>query len=435
MINNVALAFVGDYFHGVMAKRQPGEDSGFGWYEVINSYSNYSLGSEYGVNEDYLSATRWFRQRPNAELPGADIETTREWSIEHSGITSTAFTWQSKLWLTYHTATYTVSGTYTINGANVVSQTDVVDVYGYDGATGQLAAVYRDLDTNGSGVFSTTVYDNTLRYVAVGKHTTPGASATGYISDVTEAPNVAGRAAESTGVGAITPVVPDHRKGDRLYAVFESLNAEAVTMPAGWTQIGDSPQNAGATRLTIFESNPATGNMSIAAPTTNDPGDHIYCPGIICVRGAHDSGSAIDVTAGDTATTSTSVTVPGDTTTVAKALVMAAVSSDIDGTTADPVTASTWTNADLPRFRVIAGGATGNGNGGGVSVAAGVKATAGTYAASTATLTSTSTQGRISLAIKPKSAPAVTNYNITAYSSGPAGGGFGASQVYGGLGV
>jgi hypothetical protein len=202
------------------------------------------------------------------------------------------------------------------------------------------------------------------------------------------------------GTGAVIPALPaGWQPGDLLRLFVETAN-EAVTAPAGWAASADSPQGTGtaasttATRLTIFWKRAVVGEI---APTVADPGEHAIAQ-ILAYRHCVSSGNPWDVTAGNTGASSTSVSIPGDTTTVVNCLVELAVSHQTDIGTAQ---VSGFTNADLVNLTERTDVATLQGNGGGFAVATGEKAALGAYAATTATLAGASVQGRISTALKP----------------------------------
>lgn len=364
--------------------------------------------------------TKWWRSNTTGVIPNdrrrLDLEVSRDWqvfgflggcgnSIAH--------------YVTYHSITHTLSGTYTIDGIPVASGTDVVDVYGNNPISGE-TVVYRDLDTNGSGVFTVDVYDDTLVYTAKGKGATAGASVTGYISNVTEAPKIVGRGASTSGTGALTPAVPDHAPGDVLYLPVQSKNGEAVTAPTGWTEVTDSPQNATACRLHLFRKVVAlsAGYNSVTTPTVADPGDHAICPGILCVRGA-DTTTPEDVTEGGTAASGTAVSITGDNTTVDKTLVLAMVANDTDSGSLQ--VSANFVNANLVGLRQTLALNAIDGTGGGVYGCAGVLPVAGAVGATTGTLATASTQAKLMVAIKPLQKPAASSFNITAFSAGSSG--------------
>jgi type II secretory pathway pseudopilin PulG len=207
------------------------------------------------------------------------------------------------------------------------------------------------------------------------------------------------------GTGAQTVGWPTHQSGDVALLIIETAN-EAVTLStsAGFVQVTNSPQGTGtaggttATRLAVYWKRATTSTE--ASPVVADSGNHQIAQ-IITFRGVIASGNPWDVTAGNVAATaSTSVSIPGATTTVANTLVVAIV---CNGTDTAAVQNSGWTNANFSLTERIDSGTT-SGNGGGFGVATGVEATAGNYGTTTATLATSSVQGRMSIALKPSTA-------------------------------
>jgi regulation of enolase protein 1 (concanavalin A-like superfamily) len=205
-----------------------------------------------------------------------------------------------------------------------------------------------------------------------------------------------------SGTGAITPTWPTHQSGDVALLVVESANqAISLSTAAGFVEVTNSPQGTGtaagtaATRLAVYWKRAAS--SAEANPTVADSGDHQIAR-IITFRGVVASGNPWDVTAGNVASSaSTSVSIPGATTTVANTLVAAIVARANDSSSAQ---ASGWTNSNLTSLTERVDGGTTSGNGGGFAVATGVKATAGAYGTTTATLSTSSVQGRMSIALK-----------------------------------
>jgi hypothetical protein len=322
------------------------------------------------------------------------------------------------LWVTHHSCTFTVAGNYSIDGVAYQGQ-QIVDVFANDETTGASEKI-ATTNTDGVGDYSVTVPDNTRFYSVTGRGTT-GAGAAGYPSPAPAGPpSVRSVGVAVSGIGAVTPAWPRHEIYDIALLICESNSGEAVSLsaPEGFVEIADSPQDSTGSRLTMFWCRASSSTMT--SPTVADPGDHVVAQ-IIVIKGCVRTGNPWDVTAGDTAATSTAVSVPGDTTTVGNCLVLAVTTSGQDSTTPQ-ITDTTWANSSLDAFRAYVATNVADGGGGGFYVAAGVKESAGAYSASTATLSNTSTQGRISIALKPY-APSAGNFDLVAYTSGPAGGG------------
>jgi hypothetical protein len=205
----------------------------------------------------------------------------------------------------------------------------------------------------------------------------------------------------ASGTGAITPgLAPGIQAGDILLIPVQTGN-QTVSNPSGYGQTGDSPQGTGtggaptACALTMLWKRAV---VVEAAPSIADPGDHALAQ-MLAIRGCVATGNPWDVTSGDVlASQSTSVSIPGDTTTVANCLVVVAVANQTDTTT--PQT-SGYANANLANLTERIDVNTTAGTGAGIAVATGEKAAAGAYAATTATLAAASTQARISVTLKP----------------------------------
>jgi hypothetical protein len=222
-------------------------------------------------------------------------------------------------------------------------------------------------------------------------------------------PTVQGVANGQGNTAAATVSWPASHQADDIGLLFlETDDGEAagVASPSGWVEVTDSPQDSGAnggntgTRLTVFWKRATSGAEGDV--TTTDAGDHTYAR-IISFRGCETSGNPWDVTAGDNANSASSGSIPGDTTTVADCLIVAAISRGTDTASA---AFSNWANGDLANVAEIADAGTAQGSGGGVGVATGEKASAGTFGATTVTLAATSGQGRIMIALKPPQAAA-----------------------------
>ena len=187
------------------------------------------------------------------------------------------------------------------------------------------------------------------------------------------------------------------QQNDFMVLFVESENQDIAT-PSGWTQIGTAQgtgtaRAATAARLEVFYKFAGTSESSF---NVADSGDHTSA--FISVFRDVDLTSPINVVAGDTGASSTSVTIPSVTTTVANCVVIAAVASSADTGSAQ---ASAWTNANLTGFAEFIDGNTTSADGGGIAAAYGVKATAGATGTSTATLAAASLQARLCFALTP----------------------------------
>ena len=214
----------------------------------------------------------------------------------------------------------------------------------------------------------------------------------------------AGTVTGSTSAVAI-PLPASIAANDILLLWVETEN-QAVTVSnqngGTWTEVtSTSPQGTGtaggpgSTRLTLFWSryNGTQGN-----PTISDSGDHQR--GVITAyRGVITGVDPWDVKNGDVLTSgSTSVTIPGATTTVADTMVCFGVANTTDSSTTQM---SSFTNANLSSVSHRAGANSTTGAGGGLNVGDGVKSSIGAIGNTTGTLVTSSVQGRIMIALKP----------------------------------
>lgn len=201
---------------------------------------------------------------------------------------------------------------------------------------------------------------------------------------------------------------PAHQADDIGVLIVSGVYGSANNYSAsGWTEFPDSPQSNSSdplnARLQVFWRR-ATSGAEADATVSDVAGDDSKIGVIVTIRGCVASGNPFDVTAGDnTDTNSTSVSIPGDTTTGADRLILAIVGHAwIDSASAQ---ASGWTNGDLTSVTEVVDVCTTSSIGYGIAAASGVKAAAGAYGATTATLAGSAAQGqgRISIAFVPPS--------------------------------
>jgi PKD repeat protein len=209
---------------------------------------------------------------------------------------------------------------------------------------------------------------------------------------------------------ALTYTMPEYYEGeDILVAWVMGLGNTAYAAPSGgWAQFPDSPLHDNAdslsARLQAFWMRvPGTVGTdqtgTVTAPVIADvAGDDQKFGAIMVLRGCASSGNPYDVTAGDTATTSTSISIPGDTTTVNNCLVIGMVAHKVDQLFAQ---VSGWAASGLTELTEQVDEDRNNTNGYGFAAVTGVITTAGSYGPITATLASTATQARMSIAFKP----------------------------------
>lgn len=204
------------------------------------------------------------------------------------------------------------------------------------------------------------------------------------------------------GATAITPGWPAHQANDIGLMFVDTKNQSIGILPDGWAHVENSPQGIGtagdtaASMLTVLwkrAASSAESDLSIG-----DSGAKQLAV-ILTFRGCIETGNPVDVTAGGTEASDTSVSIPGATTTVNECLIVAAVSAAIDLTSTAQISA--WANASLESITERIDNFASGGPGGGLGVATGVKATAGTYDSTTATLATAAAKGLLSLALKP----------------------------------
>jgi hypothetical protein len=220
-------------------------------------------------------------------------------------------------------------------------------------------------------------------------------------TSIVAAPTFVAAGAVATNTAAITPALPAGIAANDILLLFLETANQAISISnqngGTWTEVTNSPQGTGATRLTVFWSRY---NGTQGVPTASDSGDH-QTGRIIAIRGATTSGNPWDVTAGGVESTSdTSGSIPGATTTVANTLVVAAIATDLPDATGT-ANFSAWTNANLTSVTERTDNTSKSGNGGGLGIATGVKATAGAYGNTTVTAATSAVKGMMSIALKP----------------------------------
>jgi len=264
-----------------------------------------------------------------------------------------------------------------------------------------------------TGLTASTPYFYRVRATNTAGDSANSASANATTRAGVAAPTYQAAGSAVSGIGAITAAWPAHQTGDIALLIVESANqAISLSIPAGFVQVTNSPQGTGtaggaaATRLALYWKRATSSAES--NPTVADSGDHQIAR-IITFRGVIESGNPWDVSVGTVASSaSTSVSIPGATTTVANTLVVAIVANATDTASART---SAWTNSNLTSLTERVDNNTSSGNGGGFGVATGVMATAGAYGATTATLATSSVQGRVSLALKPATGALPTGWS------------------------
>jgi hypothetical protein len=235
-------------------------------------------------------------------------------------------------------------------------------------------------------------------------------------------PTWVGAGAYTAGVGAITPPLPASLSTNDILILFVESSpgdpdASIANQNGGtWTQLPDVPQSGSTT--TELNAWWSRYNGTQGDPTTNDPGNHISGV-IIAVRGCETSGDPFNVTSGgNEGASDTSLSITGDTTTVADCFIVAAAAFRRNATGTNNFTS--LANTDLANLteRVDAYNTAGVGTG--LYVVTGEKATAGSYGATTATSGVSSNYGFMTIALKPPSGT-LTGVALTTTPSLPAG--------------
>ncbi len=217
----------------------------------------------------------------------------------------------------------------------------------------------------------------------------------------TSVPYLSTVGATAASQGSVTPGLPDGgRLGDVELLLVETAN-EVITLTSAqnFVEVANSPQgtgtggSAGSVRLGVYW---RAWSASNGAPVIADSGNHTFAA-VLLFRNCS-AVAAPTVTAGDTAASSTSVSIPGLTTTVDRSLIVAICADAIDNP--NPRTSGV-ANASLSAVAKNLDKGTAQAVGGGITVVTGLKATTGTVSATTGTLSSASAQARICLALRP----------------------------------
>lgn len=207
--------------------------------------------------------------------------------------------------------------------------------------------------------------------------------------------------------GSLTPQLPLHQAGDVFIMVMSALGNTnyPLTDAQGFAELPNSPQhNAGSTlnsRLHAWWKRvPLNAAPNSQTPATiGDVASDDFKIALVClIRGCRTTGNPFDVTAGDTAVSSTVVSVPGVTTTVDNCLVMAISTHRLD---VNPRQFSGWGNTDLANVTQHVNQSTTAGVGFGIGIAVGTKAAHGAVGATTATLGAASDQAHLCIALAP----------------------------------
>lgn len=206
--------------------------------------------------------------------------------------------------------------------------------------------------------------------------------------------------------GPISLVWPSGHQANDLGLMFITTKAQAIaTLPSGWEHIPGSPFSVGspgasdAVALTVLWKRASSG--SEPSLSIGDSGDH-QMGSIQTYRGVTTSGDPWDQISSNVASTaSSSVTIPGHTTTGTDRLVVHAVANAID--TSTDVFNGSFTNASLGSLAVRVNVNTTQGLGSGFAIGTGTKAVAGAISNTTGSLTTSSKQARVMISLKPVS--------------------------------
>lgn len=204
-----------------------------------------------------------------------------------------------------------------------------------------------------------------------------------------------------SGTGVLSvPFYSGYQDSDIAVMCVESAN-QAITTPAGWTQVASSPQSYGtaaaqnAVRLAAFYKvvNGVQANVTVA-----DSGDHTTA--IMFGLRNVSTTTPVDITAGSAeAASSTALSWPSVTTTVPNDLVIQCAGLDDDVTSATRISAET--NANLTGIKEISNNTTASGAGGGIGAIAGVAPNAASIGNTTANGTINNRHAYLTMAFKP----------------------------------
>lgn len=212
-----------------------------------------------------------------------------------------------------------------------------------------------------------------------------------------------------TSTGATSASWPSHQANDVGVLVIASRN-QTISTPSGWTQFSNSPQGTGTAGVELSSAvamfwRRAAGAAESAASIA-DSGVY-QTAGIITVRGCPPTGDPFDVTAGSVTTpASTTITIPGGTTTVDNCLIVWAESWDL-AAPGEPGTNSGVSNpsgvTNTARRLVSEGQVTSVG--GGIAVWTGEVRTAGVFGALSSGQDTASLHGNVTAALISSGGP------------------------------
>lgn len=200
-------------------------------------------------------------------------------------------------------------------------------------------------------------------------------------------------------IAAFTAPLPASTvQNDFLLLLVETTN-QAITTPADWTQVANSPQFTGTAaaiggvRLGVFYQ---FAPVSPVGASIDDSGN-LQTAQIFRFTGV-DQTAPINVTAGSVlATAGTAWTLPAVTTTRENCLVALCVGNDRD--LASTANLSAWTNGNLSSLTEIGDATSVTALGGGIGLAVGLKATAGDTGTTAVTNAASNTAAFITIAL------------------------------------
>lgn len=211
------------------------------------------------------------------------------------------------------------------------------------------------------------------------------------------APGFIAAGAVAAGASAIQVSWPeDHQALDIGILLVQTYNQALPSVPNGCSLIIADQYVAffSKTRLAAYRIRATSSAMP--AIQVADSGDHQIAV-ILNIRGCVASGNPVVASSSDNAASGTAITVPGVTTPIANALVIAAVG--FTNPTNNHPSVSGWTNGNLTGIVEAVDSAARVNNGGGIAAACGVKATAGATGGTTATLSVAEAQARLCIAL------------------------------------
>ena len=196
--------------------------------------------------------------------------------------------------------------------------------------------------------------------------------------------------------------VPSGYNDDDLFLLFVESANEEVDIPAGWTEVTNSPQftgtpaRAGGVRLTVFYKIVSGAQSSVIV---NDAGEHTAA--IITRFSGVDPSNPIHLTSGSTDDVPTDIiSTPALTTALDETLIVNAIGLDKDATDNDTIITDP-VNSNLINLIENFDRTISTGDGGGIAFFTGDKLLAGDVGNTTATADSATTHAYLTIALKP----------------------------------